>query len=624
MGFVLTIGLGALAFVGGSALAERWYGDASRSERALVSFLLALSLGLVPIHVLGWTNLLSPASIGIGVTSVSLLAFGLAATAGRARDALSSALTTALLPFEALHAAWRARSASLFALGLLYGVFLYTAWLAWLAPSSSWDGLMYHEGMVAYALRNGGYAWVSMPPEIELINGFPRGAEALQLYFVAFADRRLIDFAQHVTALPAVLVIYVLARRFAPSLVASGLAAAAFLVPGFVLQLRSTYIDVTVTAVLLSAVHFATRPELRVRDLWMLALTAGLYGGMKANAPVVVPFLLLVALLRSVPLLRRGQVARTLVTYVLGLAVVVALAAPTYVRNWIEKDNPAWPVDVTIPVIDVTFDGVWNVQDQHHSFDQTVKDLYGAPKPGEDFVDTRHRGYGHAVPFVILPVALLALLAAIGHAIAAVFARKRAPPGTFGILMLTVVIAIAQLPSPAFWWARFNLHGLALLFVLAAWALRLDRRRFWAEATIGASTAIAAMTLWWADPAWDVSFEEALELAELPPRERAVRRIGWAVMMEDVGRAREAEIREDDVVGWNGGFIGVAWNEDLSNDVVHVPWGPGYLERLDAAGAEWAITRKRTPSERALEASPRYERIGDVGPNVVAYRRTSM
>ena len=589
-----------------------------------MAWLLALSLVLVPIHVLGWTNLLSPASLAIGVASTSLLTFGLAASREGARAALRAAVADALLPLVALRNAWRARSATLFALVLLFGVWVYTAWLAWLAPSSSWDGLMYHEGMVAYALRNGGYAWVSVSPEIELINGFPRGAEALQLFLVALSDRRLIDFAQHLTAVPMVLVVYVLARRFAPSLVAMGLAAAAFLVPGVVLQLRSTYVDVTVTAVLLSAVHFATRPELRTRDLWMLALTAGLYGGMKANAPVVVPFLLLVALLRSAPLLRRGTLGKTLVTYVLGLALVGALAAPTYVRNYVEKANPAWPVDVTVPVIDVSFDGVWDVQDQHHSFEQTLKDLYGTPKPGEDFVDTRHRGYGHSVPFVILPIALLGLLAAIGHALAAVLARKRAPPGTFGVLVLTVVIAIAQLPSPAFWWARFNLHGLALLFVLAAWALRLDRRRFWAEAVIGACTAIAAMTLWWADPAWDVSLDEARELAKLPAEERAVKRIGWAVMMEDVGRAREAEIREGDVVGWNGGFIGVAWNEELSNDVAYVPWGTDYLERLDAAGSEWAITRKRTPSERALEASERWERIGDVGPNVVAYRRTSL
>ena len=634
MGFLLLVGLGVLAFVGGSALAHRGWGTASRAEGALVAWLLALSIVLVPIHVLGWTNTLSAASIALSVAAVSVAAFAAALAWGgrtvpvgaRVRALVGAAGAHSLLPLDALREAARARSVTVFALVLLFGVWLYTAWLAWLAPSSSWDGLMYHEAMVAYALRNGGYAWVELPPEIQLVNGFPRGAEALQLFLVAFTDRRLIDFAQHLGAVPAVLVMYLLCRRFAPRLVALGLAASAFLVPGFVLQLRSTYVDVTVTAMLLSAIWFATRPRLRARDLWMLALTAGLYGGMKANAPVIVPFLLLVALVRSVPLLRprRGVLGRTVLTYLGGLALVAGLAAPTYVRNYVETENPAWPVDVKVPVLDVEFDGTWNVQDQHHAFDRVVKDLYSPPRPGEDFVDTRHRGYGHAVPFVVLPLALIGLLAALLHALGAVLFRKRAPPGAFQLLLLTVVVLVAQLPSPAFWWPRFNLHGLALVFVLAGWALRTDRRRYLAEAAIGACTGIAAMTLFWADPAWDVTLEEATELAALPAEQRATKRVGWAVMMEPVGIVREVELGLGDVVAWSGGFIAVAWNEELSNDVVWVPFGADYLERLDAAGAHWVMVRKGTPDERALDRSPRYERIGDVGPRVVAFRRTSL
>lgn len=622
---MVLVGLGALAFVGGSALAHRGWGS-SRAEEALVAWLLALGVVLVPIHVLGWTNLLSPASVGVSIGATAVGVF-VAATWGRGREGarlgVEAALANLALPFVALRDAHRARSTVFFALLLLCGVWLYTAWLAWLAPSSSWDGLMYHEGMVAYALRNGGYQWVPLPPEIQLINGFPRGAEALQLFLVAFSDRTLIDFAQHLTAVPVVLGIYVLSRRFAPRLVCMGLASAAFLVPGLVLQLRSTYVDLSVAAMLLAAVCFATRPELRRRDLFVLALVAGLYGGMKANAPVVVPFLLLIALVRSWRLLGRRKLGGTLLTFVVGLAIVAGLGAPTYVRNYLEEDNPAWPVTVKLPVVDLEFQGVWNVQDQHHSLERTVKDLYGTPKPGEDFVDTRHRGYGHAIPFLILPLALLALFGATLHALGALV-RRRPPPGTFQILLVSFVIVVAQLPSPAFWWARFNLHGVALLFVLSAWALRVPSRRFFAEGVIGACTVMAVMTLWWAEPAWDVSLEEARMLAELPREERATKQIGWAVMMEPVGIARESEIGPGDVVAWSGGFIGVAWNEDLSNDVVWVKHGPRYLERLDEAGAEWVIVRVGSPEERALAGSPRYELIGNVGPRVVAFRRTSL
>src|SRR5690606_29014597 len=120
-------------------------------------------------------------------------------------------------------------------------------YLAYLAPSSAWDGVMYHEPMVGFALQNQGFAPVDLGAANRMltpVDGYPRLMENLMVFLVVAWDRRLIDLVPSLIYPLTLIATYVLMRRFVPNrLAALGFAGAYCLIPGIALQLRSTYVD---------------------------------------------------------------------------------------------------------------------------------------------------------------------------------------------------------------------------------------------------------------------------------------------------------------------------------------------------------------------------------------------
>src|SRR5260221_10003140 len=90
------------------------------------------------------------------------------------------------LPLEAVQVTWRERSPALIGTLAVPLLCAWTFYLSYLAASSSWDGLWYHEPMVAWALRHHGFALVDVPTSMEWVNGYPRLAENMMLWAVAF------------------------------------------------------------------------------------------------------------------------------------------------------------------------------------------------------------------------------------------------------------------------------------------------------------------------------------------------------------------------------------------------------------------------------------------------------
>lgn len=625
--------LSSLALLAGIAVGRLLYPE-SRTEAALHACLTAIAIVLAPIQALGWTGTLDRVSLGVSVLALSVIAIAFAVArrpAGERTGVLGrDAAAVLALPIEAMREAWRARSSVLFLFPFTLGLFAWTLWLAWLAPSGAWDGLWYHEPMVGFAIQNRGFELVELPVHLEWINGYPRTSEHLMLWASIFGDRRLIDGVPSLMGVLALLAFVAMARVHGSWRTgAIGLGCVLLTIPGVILQMRSTYVDVGVLAGYLAALHFVTRPGFGTRDAWSSALALGLLGGTKATGIAYVALLGGVGVLRIASLAWRKRSARPLLVGLAGIALVVLLVAPSYARNWALHENPIWPLRYESRLLG-TFEGPHDLSNMQWPADQVLTEMFGAPTPGQDYHDTRRHAFGYSLTFVGLPLFLLALFAMVARLWRALGRRDREGAGREG--RLAALLALGGFPlatSPAFYWARYALPTPAVALVaIHAWLSR-GRDRTLGEAAIAAMGVLNLITLFWAAPGWDVTVEKAMELASLAPSERVHAQVSHNLLPIEASRLREERIGAGDLVVFDDqvAFIGNLWNERMSNRVLFVPFTTRaeYLARLDELGAEWVVVRQGSVEESTLRGSDgRFQMLADGQGDDVIWARTSL
>lgn len=623
------LALGALAVAAGLCVAA--WGFARRpAECALAAGISAVSFAAVPVHVLGWANALTRTSIVLATVSLTMavLAGTLATTAGRTRLALALR-SLGRLGRESFAAPWRERSLALVGLVAVLAVTAWTAVLTYYAPSSAWDGVMYHEPMVGFALQNHGFAWVGYERANAMlgpVDGYPRITEDLMLFLVALWDRRVIELVPSLLVPILLVATYVLLRRFVRSRVASlGLSCGLVLIPGVVLQLRSTYVDVTFVTFLAAAAAFLCRRELGAAELWMAGLSLGLAGASKVTGLLVVPlvgFLGVVLVVRAVVRTKRP----TLVAHLLGgLLVVLALMAPTYVRNWTETQNLVWPSSMEMEPLGIDWHGPIAITNMNVPNDRALEWFFGPPIRNEQFHDTKDNGYGNVPPFVILPLAIVGLFAALWHAV-------RGRKDAWLVLALCVPLVCTFALTPARHWARLNLHVVLAAWVLAAYWIGTRKRRLLAEGVVGALVVGALVTLHWSEPAWDVDLDRLQRLRAMPAEQRAVQRDAvFTLLPSETALARERELGDGDLLVFSAHpFVGLLWNERFSN---RVEWldprehrGQEWIDEASARGAEWVVVDARSQLTTLLRASDAWDEVGPADcsrvPNQLAFRRT--
>lgn len=612
--FVLLL-LSTLALAGGTALASRFYRE-SRSERALAGIVLALFTIHGATHVLGWTDHLTRAALGLLASGISALMF----VAGVARDprgparALEALLDLVRLPVEAVQLTWRERSPAVLGTIAVPLVAALSLYLSYLAASSSWDGLWYHEPMVAWPLQHHGFALVEVPTQLEWVNGYPRFAENLMLWAVAFWDRRFIDGVPSVMGLVAYLGIYVLARRTKVSrAIALGVSSVILTIPAAILQMRSTYIDLVVLAVFLPALHFATRSwgplglPFRRGDAWMTGISLGLYAGTKANAPLFASFLLLAALVSTIGACRRERSIRVLVHALGALSLMLALVAPTYVRNWEVHHNPVWPLRVHVEAAGIDFVGPQDFGNMQASFGENLTEMYGVPTPGQDYYDTRHHAYGYGLTFLGIPLFVVAFFLTVvrwlGGVVGSDADARRASGQLLAYFFLTVPI---QLASPSHHWGRYSLPFPALCLVLVAGALARGRSLRMIDGALAAMLVLNLVVFSWADPGWDVSITELRELHEVAPSERPHVRVGNQIYEPEFMRVRDETLGPSDLVVFSDdiAFVSNLWDERIDNRVEYVPYhGPEqFMARIRELNPTWIAARPGRGADVVLRA----------------------
>lgn len=605
---LVPIALAALALTAACAVARRiGRGGATRWLDAGVAWTALLVL---PPYALGWAGLFSAPTVGGASFAISTSSLLLAT---RARPtALSEALRdlgrAVLSPVALMRAAFERRAwLALVALAIASFVWLWTALLAWLVPSSGWDGIWYHDTIVGFTIQNRGFAEVPLPQEHEVVNGYPRLVETIAAFFVVLSDDRFLDIAPTL-AWPCVAVAF---AALAESITGwwngrVAMACALVLVPGLALQLRSSYVDVAPTFFTLAAIAYVTKPRLRAADLWLAGLACGMLLASKGTGLVQVPVIGLVALARGL----RPSRPRLLAGLAGAALLIVAIGAPTYVRNWALHANPMWPITHEVESLGLRFEGPVATTIRAPGLMEWLKGAYGEPRWEEYHHDVRHDGYGHAFP-LLLPVIAIASL------VQWLWGETRPKRGA-GPWIFLIGAGIA-LVTPPIWWARF---GGAVLGCAAALALSwLAHRPRIGALAIAFVLAVHGYTLARARPGWHASLNDARTLLRRPAAERASFPVGPVFGDEDALRAFERGVGPDDVVAWSRpmGFPSFAWNRHMSNRSVYLR----SLDRrsLDEAGATWVIVLERSGSARALERDPDFERVGMITDVLVSYRR---
>jgi hypothetical protein len=448
---------------------------------------------------------------------------------------------------------------------------------------------------------------------------------------VIFTDRRLIELPNSVMGVPLMLACYVLVRRYAQDRVSAiGWATALLLMPGMVLELRSTYIDVHVAALFLIAVVFVTRPRVRLRDGLIAALSLALLGGSKGMALAWVPLLAAAVLPRLIAQNRQRGWA-TAVTVLGGILLVLSVPTPTYVRNWVAFHNVIWPIAFNSPRLGVHWPGPHDVMEMNKPVGELIGGMLSIPIPGHDWADTRTYGYGLGLPWLVLPTGVVALLVAVTRALLGAARVLRLDRRTANLLLVVTPLLLTIPASPALWSARYNVHLAAAFIFLTSWLLG------WApyalrEAFVGVVISTSVMMMWWADPGWTVHIDDVITLMGQSAEERATYHSAEYMMATGTARERERELRAGSVCIFTDQhmFPSLLWNERFTNRVLYLPSGAdpeAFVTRVEDVHAKWVVVAQGTSQYAALQRrSAKWREVGPAsttGPPTIAFSRVN-
>jgi hypothetical protein len=639
--------LSALVGVAALAVAVRAR-FASRAETLLATMLVANFLVVLPIYVLGLNDLLFRGSLAAASVLCATITLAAAATGtgwrSLAAQMRAAVVAIAKIPVDAIRRSWGA--GSLVAGGLLL-TFAFLAWttvVAWLAPPRPlWDSAWYHEPTVGFTIQNHGFAILDVPDSLnglQKTNGYPRLAEMTQLWFVLFGDRRFVELPNILMTIPLMLSVYLIASRYsADRIVCMGWGAALVLTPACSSLLQSAYNDPQVAALVMAALHFATRIDFKLRHAWLAAVALALAVGAKLLALVPVGILSAIAGVRLLLVHEERRTRGWLATILGGAALITAAGACCYLRNWIHFHNPFWP--------DLKYDNhrlgihwpgymVWgshhpelsgNRVDQNVPLDVLIGELFSLPYSVKDLNRWQVHDYGIGLPWLVLPLSSAALGLAIvewvrsdpTRALARVSPSVRSPASNILLVALPLVFIVAT--SPALWGARYHIATVGILMILVQW---LAGHYGWAKLGEGAVVVClvtSLMMIVWSD--WWITPRKALALAKLSYPEREVASSLGAPVATWIGLAREAELLPGDVVvASDYAFPALLWNLHYSNRVVYLPAGADFRQRAEQARAVWIVCAGAL-CDQLNEPASDWEPLGPIaeGDATVVYHR---
>lgn len=645
-GYLVLAALTTLSALAALAVSVR-IGLRSRAEIAIATTMVWNLIIIAPIYVLGLTNRLDKRTLAFAAAATSFAVLGVCMRGRRPRAFLGELAATIrgqlLMPIDAVREAVRQRSFVTFGLVLAAVLIAWSAFMTWYAPSyGQWDALWYHEPIIALTIQNRGFAFVDLPRTLQKINGYPRLCEMTQLWFVIFTDRRLIELVNSLVAPSLILSVFLLCARYTKNRVhAMGWGVSLLALPFTSNLLQTIYVDPHSAAFVLAGVYFASRQELRIRDGWLAAVCLALAVGSKHMALVPVGIYGLITLVRLIMAHGRTRPAATATTIAAGLTLIVAIAAETYLRNYLKYHNPFWP--------DLQYDNDrWNIHwpgmvdwgidtkgvgverlDMNLPAGEFLEDLLRIPHLKNRGQYTQTYDYGYVIGWLLLPLSAIAFVAVIVSNLRSVWHRVRGStlhhaPETSNILLVVLPALALFYTSPALWSPRYLIAAVGMTMTLIAW---LGGRRGYdrlGEMAVTSTILCAFIMLFWPSHIrWWYTPTEAATLARIPYPEREVTpasRIGestylgrGAAITREVGLARERELGPGSVLLFGdtyGSFPALFWNNDYSNRVLYVPTSE-LLAKAKELDATWVYCAYNDPNRAALlSPGSGYQEIG--------------
>lgn len=631
LGWVVLGLLSAFAALSAIGLALR-AAPSGRAELAMVASAAWFALVAAPVLALGYGNVLTPGSLLGASFALEAGTFAVLVRRRRirqhVRECLRAARTIARLPLDGLREAARARSVVL--AGLLVCGAIIAAAFVWtvFAPNETWDGLLYHEPIVGFAIQNHGFSTVELPMSeaVQCTNGYPRLVESVSLWLVIFTDKTLVELPNDLAAPAMMLAVYVLCRRFGDRVTSMGWACVSFLMPQIWSQLCQTYIDVAVAFFALVAIHFATRLDLRLSDALCATLGMALLIGSKGSGMLTVPPM---ALLVVVRLLRRHARARPLAAVATALGMVVALVALALVmplRNWAAFEDPLWPISYDNRALGIHWSGLITLAEavSNRPLRQLVDVAYGIPVGGME--DVIARGYGYGIAWVVIPLGVLGLVVGLLVAVLeAVRLKEPSAASNLGLVLLLVVACVLTTPTLAGQNARYDVHIVAGLMAAVTWLFAGSRWGRAREGLVAASIVLSIVPLFWMKgPGWYwVSTRHPEDVLEHPLASRThLERPAFDLL----ARQRIEELHAGDCVVFDQevAFVGALWNFEFSNRVKYVPYhtSDDFLAAVDSCSATWVAVGKSDDARASLQRTKRWDLVGEMTPDgEVVFRR---
>jgi hypothetical protein len=631
LGWAILTLLTCFATLDALALAARAR-TAGRAELALVATAAWFALITAPVLVLGYANALTPGTLVPASLGLSSAAF-LAVLRGRTvRDVLrtsSNALAAIVsIPRDALREAARARSIVFVGLAFSGAILVASYFLTVFAPNENWDGFLYHEPIVGFAIQNHGFAIVPLPMHqaVQATNGYPHLCEAAMYWLVAFTDKTLIELPNGIGAPAMMLALYVLARRFGDRVTAMGWACVLFLMPQAWSQLCQTLIDMVVAFFVLFAIHFATRPQLRISDALWAILGMALVLGSKSSGLVVVPPIALLLGLRLVRIQGRARRGTTIAVVSGGAALLVAIGSVVPLRNWLAFQDPLWPVSFASRVLGIRWDGLITIKElgTDKPLPELIQQAYDVPIGGMG--DVILRGYGYAIPYLVFPLGILAgVLGLLAAGLEALRWRERSSAGNLGLVLLLVLAGIFTTPTLNAQSARYNTHLVAGLMVAITWVLSGSRWVRAREGVVAAALALSIVPLFWMrGRGWFwASTEHPEDVLRHPFASRTeLERPSFDLL----AIKRNAELGPGDWAAFDQdvAFVGALWNFEFSNRVKLVKYESTsqFALALEQPPVKWVAVGKSSDSRKALERSSGWELVGEINSDGdVVFRR---
>ncbi len=589
----------------------------SRSERLVAVALFANVFAVLPIYILGSFHSLTRAALGVVLAALAMAGL----VASRARWGALRALLVELTktPVVVLRDTVRdSAPIGIIALGVT-GYALFGLIAAFYAPTwRSFDALWYHEPIVGFAIQNKGFSWVNLPVELHVVNANPRASEMLQVFFALYGGRRLVDLASVFAFMGFGIGLHALLGRFTSSAAMRfGFTVTVLLIPGFFLQLGTTYVDVHVTALLVVAWFYSTGPVVTRKHLVLVALALMLSLGAKATAylPGV-----LTALVAGTRYTLRERRLRAAIEPLVMLAVSVSLSLVTFTRNALHFRNPFYPIPVEISRFGIDWPGIGRPF-ADKSVNEPMLDVWKTAlgPPGGDGL--------HVFPFFVLPHTQREAASAYNYGYAAAWVLV--PFGCAAIAYLGIRWALARLHrSPLTAEGQVNLglllgsigvihvmalhylhlvryHGIIMVLlvvgiVLAAEVLEVPR---WGLALAGGGVFLSLTTLSLQEPRCFLLPHDIASMRNVgyPDRETTPQ-FGSPSTLQG-GRFRAREFKKDTVVAFTDNLQQIAplWNDDYSNKVAYVRGGSELPKDLDSEKADFYVCNDAC-SREALNA----------------------